>query len=202
MLDAFAVVIFSVLVGFQPHHLDANETPFERAQRMAVAALAVSSVSAEATCQGDWAHADWCKPIWPGSRRELAALLVMKARMESGLARRIQEGDCRGMECDAYRDARGTLHYRAHGYWQLQESAMVPRREWRAAIGLDAESVRTGAWAAAKVLSASRKRCARWSPEVPWDVATVSGYASGNTCVWSGAPPRVAVYRSIFARMR
>lgn len=61
--------------------------------------------------------------------------------------------------------------------------------------GLGRVSTFTAAYAAAKVLGASRGRCGAHA--VDWEAAMFSGYAGGFSCQWSGAARRVALYRKL-----
>jgi hypothetical protein len=133
---------------------------------------------------------------WPYPAEELAALLVMEGWYESKFVWRVHAGKCRLKlgECDVAIDSRGRLFAKAAGTWQVQASQLVPFREWRTLTGTDQASTDRAAWAAAKILSASRKRCGRGNY---WPEATISLYATGRSCRWRGAPQRARTFRRL-----
>jgi hypothetical protein len=91
------------------------------AQKQAQAELIANAISdAAESVQG-----------WPGSKRELAMLLLTVAWHETRLSLRIHEGRCRPYECD---------HGRARGLWQLHAHASLPHERWLTVAGLDAQS--------------------------------------------------------------
>ena len=125
---------------------------------------------------------------WPGTRRELALLLVTIGQHESAFAIRIGEGRCGPHECD--RDRHGVA--RAHGFWQLHLAATSTRARWDAAR----TDVYVSAEEAARALTRARFVCAKTGED--WLVGTVNAYA-GRKCdaKWAGLGERVATYRRL-----
>ena len=126
---------------------------------------------------------------WPGSKRELATLLLTVAWHETRLSLRIHGGQCKPFECD---------HGRARGLWQLHTHASLSRERWLTVAGLDAESTFNGAAEAALALTRSRHMCRKRG--VDWVAATISAYA-GRGC-GGGLPDldaRVRTYRRLSA---
>lgn len=199
-MDAFTATLAALLVGLPAFYRDV-ETPEEREMRMVtVVAPALVDVASEATCSGAYATVE-CKKLWPGTKLDLVLMLVTKGWWESRFAVHVQAGKCGPRECDAYKDhyTKKIVH-RAASYFQVQATGLVPMKEWRTLTGLDYEPTRRAAWAAAKVASASRNRCAR-SPG-SWEFVTVSAYASGRSCSWRGAHQRVRWFGLTKARFQ
>lgn len=155
--------ILALLLTFPAHWDDRHtETPEARRARVEVVAQAIDE-AVRAT-------------PWPGSKRELAALLAVTADGESGgLALRIHAGKCRPKECD---------HGRAVSLWQLHASKLVPLEEWERMGGTDLEATTLAAMAAARVYLSHRKACGDLR-------GAISLYATGSTCDWSGADDRL-----------
>lgn len=155
----------AILAALMALPCPADEPKAECAPWRKVVAEAIADVSEEASCASEWTEPD-CRPIWPGSAPELAALLAETAYHESGLRRRIAEDRCRADECDAVKSRRtGRTHpHLAHSMWQLHEAPRIPgvkapvdREVWLASIGSDPYALRTAARAAAKLLARSPK---------------------------------------------
>lgn len=126
---------------------------------------------------------------WPGSKRELATLLLTVAWHETRLSLRIHDGRCKPFECD---------HGRARGLWQLHAHASLTRERWLTVAGLDAQSTFNGAAEAALALTRSRHMCRKRGSD--WVASTISAYA-GRGC-GGGLPDldaRVRTYRRLFA---
>lgn len=126
---------------------------------------------------------------WPGSKRELATLLLTVAWHETRLSLRIHDGRCKPFECD---------HGRARGLWQLHTHASLPRDRWLTVAGLDEQSTLNGAAEAALALTRSRHMCRQRGSD--WVASTISAYA-GRGCA-GGLPDlaaRVKTYRMLFA---
>jgi hypothetical protein len=170
-----------------PTYYGDTETPGERLQRLTIVAESIDYASARATCTGE---PEGCRRVWPGSRKELAALLLVQAWQETRLAQHVHADQCAENECD-----RG----RAKSLWQLQPNSIVTRPEWQTLGGTDQESTRAAAWAAARMLATNRFRCAKAPGD--WVTPTISGYARGNECEWSGAKPRVEMFWRIFTTL-
>ena len=183
-----------VLLSLPAYHAD-KESSEARFHRLETIARAIDSASLEATCTGPFADADeWCRPVWGGSRAELAALLVAVAWHETRLARHIHEGRCAEYECDAVRLPDGRLFHRARSVWQLHASGLVPPPVWREIVGTAYYPTTRAAYAAASVLGAGVRRCGSVN-------GAVAFYAKGTGCRWSGAAPRVVLYRRIISRL-
>ncbi len=154
--------------------------PAETPEHLAVVAEAISSAATAATCQGPYRAVDWCRPVWSGSRSDLAALLLVLGVRESALSARIARNECRPAECD---------HGQARGVWQTHQSAYVPDGWWDAMVGDDYLALTTQALVAARVLGAGL----RWCRTIE---GAVSVYARG-ACKWRGAPERVAAWERV-----
>jgi hypothetical protein len=131
-------------------------------------------------------------PNWPGSKRELATLLLTVAWHETRLSLRIHDGHCKPYECD---------HGRARGLWQLHAHASLPRERWLTVSGLDLPSTVNGASEAALALTRSRYMCSKSARAGgDWVALTLLAFA-GHGC--SGHLPdmssRVQTYRRLFA---
>ena len=79
-------LIFAVLWALPRHVTDADEPVDARRARLTQTAEAISEATARATCVGTWATPD-CRPVWKGSRRELAAGILALGKHESHYAR-------------------------------------------------------------------------------------------------------------------
>jgi len=126
---------------------------------------------------------------WPGSKRELATLLLTVAWHETRLSLRIHDGHCKPFECD---------HGRARGLWQLHAHASLSRDRWLTVAGLDEQSTFNAASEAALALTRSRHMCRQRGAD--WVASTISAYA-GRGC-GGGLPDldaRVRTYRRLFA---
>lgn len=123
------------------------------------------------------ADAEECLPLWRGSPRRLAFLLLTQAYFETRLAVHIHEGKCRVRigECDAGR---------ATSLWQLHAGPQLSRSLWRKLSGTDLIATTGAAFEAARALSRGRNHCR--SVE-----GAVSLYATGKTCSWRPAAQRV-----------
>jgi hypothetical protein len=173
-LTNFLLLAISSLPTF---HEDVGEQL--AAQKREQAALIASAIS----------HAAENAEGWPGSKRELATLLLTVAWHETRLSLRIHDGRCKPFECD---------HGRARGLWQLHKHASLPRERWLTVAGLDEQSTQNGAAEAALALTRSRHMCRQRGSD--WVASTISAYA-GRGC--SGGLPdlqaRVRTYRMLFA---
>lgn len=179
--------ILMVLLSLPASYLD-GELPEERTDRMEVVAQAVHDASARATCTGRFADYVDCKPVWPGTRKDLVLMLITKAWWESRLARNVHEGKCRRHECDATL-INGVVIHRARTIWQMQKTGLVQKDEWDTMVGTDFEATRTAAWVAARILSMGKRKCG--SP-----FGTLSFYGRSR-CNWSGAYNRVRLFRKL-----
>lgn len=105
---------------------------------------------------------------WPGTERELAALMLTVAWHETRLSLRIHDGRCRPLECD-----RG----RARGLWQLHVHRSLPKERWLRVAGLNRESTDNAAHEAAIALIRSRRMCSIATRGRDWVGATLTAYA-------------------------
>lgn len=192
--------IAAILLSLTPFYKDARtEEPDERSARMLVVAQAINDAANRAACTGAYATEE-CSKIWHRGPRQLAGLLITQGYWESRFALHVQQGRCGPTECDAEKLRDGRIVHRARSYWQIQATGLVPGSEWRTLNGTDLEATSRAAWAAAKVLSAAERRCGRRAAN--WAVGTVSGYAGGISCSWSGAGRRVAFFNRLDERLR
>lgn len=173
--------ILLVLLSLLPWHGDRHESA--RAERLWRLAWAIDVAAERSVRSGEWT----------GSRRELAALLIVQGYWESRFARHIHAGRCGPLECDPYR-YQGQLLHRATSPWQIQFSGVVPPSEWRTLAGEDLESTTRAATAAARVLSRGRSSCRSLE-------GTIAAYA-GVRCRWSGARARARHVRTVEAELR
>lgn len=156
--------ILATLLMFPAFWGDRDETPGDRQARVELVARAIDEAVRTTP--------------WPGSKREQAAVLAVKAVRESGgLARHIHASKCRLEigECD-----RG----RAVSLWQLHVSKQLPPEQWERLKGDDLEATTRAAKAAARALLSARRACGDLR-------GAISLYATGSTCDWSGADARV-----------
>lgn len=152
-LTTYLLLAISSLPTF---HEDVGESFVSKKRTQAeVIAQAISEVSE--TTRG-----------WPGTKRELASLLLTVAWHETRLSLRIHDGLCKPYECD-----RG----RARGLWQLQVHRSLPKERWLELAGLDLDSTRSAAEEAAKALVRSRRWCASRTRNADWVAPTLSAYA-------------------------
>lgn len=177
--------ILAAALSLPPYSGDV-ETPEARRARLGTIVAAIDFASARATCAGE---PEGCRRTWPGSRKELAFLLLTQAWWETRLAEHVHADRCGPHECD-----RG----RSKSSWQIQPSSIVKRGEWATIGGIDLESTKAAAWGAARMLSVNRFRCAKGPGD--WVLPTISGYARGNTCEWVGAGKRAATFWRLMGR--
>lgn len=186
--------ILAVLMGTSPHYTDAEELPSERLSRLAPVAQQVDALTLRATCQGPWAERE-CRPIWGGSRRELAAAALALGREETWWAAYVGAGNCEegpaGSRCDPDSEGRP----QARGYWQ-QWRAACPAI-WATVPGSE-EEVRAGVGCAIRLLVSAYHRCRARAAD-PW-AGAFSGYA-GASCTWDKGERRARIMRRILMRL-
>lgn len=131
-------------------------------------------------------------PKWPGTRLELAAMLIIVARFESALALRIHAGKCEPHECDKGR---------ARGLWQQQASSTSSREAWQRLGGLDEQSTTFAAREAARALVRARWMCRSLEQGGgDWIGMTFTAYAGRGCNGWfSGRNVRVSAFRRLLA---
>ena len=156
-LAAYILAAIQVLPTF---HEDVGEVfAEEKRVQTSLIADAVSDVASNA--QG-----------WPGSSRELAALMLTVAWHETRFSLRIHEGRCRPYECD---------EGRARGLWQLHSHRSLPRERWLALAGVDATATHSSAEEAARALIRSRRMCLSKIRGPDWVAPTLAAFA-GRGC--------------------
>ena len=160
-------------------------------------AAAIDSASLEAVCAPPWADSDFCQVVWPGTRTELAAALIVQGTLESGFAERIGAGRCRAFECDSIRLPGGRVVHLARSYWQLHASpTLLPLLEWASLRGVEFAPTADAAYAAARILGAGYQRCRSLE-------GGIAVYATGGpSCRWRGARSRAERIRLVEARLR
>jgi hypothetical protein len=171
-------LLLALLLSLPAYYRDV-ETPAERLERMTTVAQGISNAVDESTCTGAFERSDWCKVVWPGSRNQLAALLVTEADSESHLAAHVHAGRCRANECDG-----GW----AHGIFQQQPGPWLTLDEWQQIQGVEIVPTTLSALAATRHLSSGLKRCRSIE-------GAISFYARPSTCRWPGAALRMPLYR-------
>lgn len=141
-MKIMTLVILGWLNSLQPHYLD-TESAEDRSARMTRIADGITIATEIATCSGDFAGRDDCRPLFKGKPEELAVALYMIAKYESAFAEHIHAGRCRIKigECDAGR---------ARGMWQVHKTGLV-WKVWDRLEGTDKRATATSALAGAKV---------------------------------------------------
>lgn len=182
--------ITMVLLSLEPSYSD-NEPWDVRTQRMETVAKAIDDAAAQATCSD--AHAvETCKPMWPGSKRELALLLVTKGYWESRFAKNVHEGKCRPYECDAA-TINGNIIHRARSPWQVQRTNLVTKEEYSKMQSSSLESTTMAAVAATRHLAVGMAKC----HTIP---GAISIYGGAGNCNWKGAAGRYKFFKDISKR--
>jgi len=190
----FYDLVLAALLALVPWYGDVEEAG--RDARMATIATAIVEASNEATCHGRDAE---CKPAWPGTREELAALLVTLGWYESRFARHVHANQCKPFECDEtiIRDPKtGRItrrYFAARSPWQVHWSGPT-RAHWKKIRGLDLDSTRHAARAATAVLVGARGKCRTLE-------GTIANYATGRSCKWSQAKQRARKVHAIRAKL-
>ena len=173
-------IVLSMLLSLRPAYIDQNEV--DRSARMAVLAYAIADVCYQATCKAPYVAQ--CDPIWTGTDRELAAMLVTKGWWESRFASNVHAGKCKPDECDP-KMYRGVLIHTARSPWQLQRTSYAEAL-WDQLEGDSLEKTRNASWVAATILSEGRRRCRS-------DFGTLSWYGI-QRCSWHPAKRRYSTY--------
>jgi hypothetical protein len=165
--------ILTILLGWPVFHEDRGVPEAKRAQLETVAQAV-----------GDAADA---QRGWPGSSRELAALMLTVAWHETHFSLRIGAGQCKPHECD---------QGRAHGYWQQHVRSTSSQAAWEQLAGLDAESTGIAAREAARALTRARLQCRRLERgRRNWVGLTLAAYAGRGCAGWfRGLDARVKTY--------
>jgi hypothetical protein len=185
--------LFLLLLGLPPHRLD-REDAEARGARLQVIAEAVADAAEEATCGGAY-QSKKCSRMWPGPAIDLGVLLVTQAYEESRLAKNVHEGRCRPFECDPVRNAyTGEVKHRARSLWQIHRIGPV-EQEWHQMEGVEYDSTRAAAWAAAKILTRGYRACGTIE-------GAISQYAGVGRCRWQRATSRSQLFLQLRARAR
>lgn len=182
--------ITMVLLSMEPSYSD-KEPWDDRTQRMEIVAKAIDKAAAQATCTDSHAT-EACKRLWPGSKRELALVLVTKGYWESRFAKNVHEGVCRPYECDASR-ANGNIVHRARSPWQIQKTGLVTKEEYAKMKSSSLESTTMSAIAATRHLAVGMAKC----HTIP---GAMSVYAGVKSCNWKGALQRYKFFQDISSR--
>jgi len=179
-----------VLLSMGPSYGDRE--PWDlRTQRMEIVAKAIDDASAQATCSDAYA-VETCKRSWPGSKRELALLLVTKGYWESRFAKNVHEGKCRPYECDAA-TINGNIIHRARSPWQIQRTGLVSKEEYAKMKSASLESTTMAAVVATRHLAVGMAKC-RTIP------GAISIYGGAGNCNWKGSAGRYKFFKDISAR--
>lgn len=175
-------IIFSILLTLPPNHLD-QETEIARRDRLEVIATAINYASSAVTCDG---YGPECEAEFPGTKVEIAFLLITTGRFESGFAENVHKDRCRPYQCDVSIDIYGKIHFRARTPWQMQRHGEA-KLYWDHMMGADQLSTNYAAYAAARMLSRSKRACG----SIP---GAISMYAHGRSCQWKHANERAFYY--------
>lgn len=153
----------------------------DRAEAAAAQKLEITAAIAEAVDR---------ERKWPGSKQELAGMLIAIGYHESGFSLDVGAGRCGPHSCD--RDRHGNV--RAAGFWQLHVSATSSVEAWEQAK----TDIRVAAREAARAITRARWLCRSLEGSLPWQQLVVSAYA-GRGCRGSfrGAELRLATYRRV-----
>lgn len=197
----FTESLLAAALTFSPWYGDV-EASQDRHERLRIIAEAIDAATLHATCSEDApdvpelvresaspveeSSSRSCTPLWHGSARILAFLLLAQAHFETRLAAHIHRGKCRTRlgECDGGKAA---------SLWQLQHGPHLPKERWKRLQGDDLSATTLAAYEAARVLSRGRNHCGSLT-------GAVSLYATGKTCSWKPAEERVAYSRRLSAR--
>lgn len=140
-----------------------TESTHARAERLAVIAEAIALES-------------WSVSGWRWGTEDLAWLLFATTAEESG-----------GFRLDVHDGRRTGDHSRARCLAQLHVSALLPRAEWLATTGTNAEATRTCMRAAARAYVAASACVGQPGPLNQWSVARLAAnYGTGRTCSPNG----------------
>lgn len=118
-----------------------------------------------------------CSPVWYGSPKDLAFLLLTQAYFETRLAAHIHAGACRVKlgECDGGKAA---------SLWQLHHGRQLSKERWKKLSGTSFPPTARAAYEAARALGRGRNHCRSMA-------GAISLYATGKTCSWAPAQQRL-----------
>lgn len=163
--------------------IDRNEVG--RGDRLTRIAVAISRAADHATCSGDWALVDRCKPI-AASPEQVAAELIAKAVFETDLRSNVHADNCAPHECDASRyvlQGKAIIIHNARSLWQLHKNGHDVGW-WESIRGDSQAATDTAAWEAAKMLAGYRGLCHNGT------VGAFAGFATGGKCTFRDAQKR------------
>mgnify|MGYP001301592532 CR=1 FL=1 len=163
LLSIKAKAIALWLISLPPAWKD-PEPAAEREARLQGYGVALAHEAERLTCTGEFAPTPEkpCKPEWRGTWQQLVVAVGGHGWFESKLARNIQEGKCRPLQCDPrwardkkghfVRDAEGqkVRFYRARSVFQLQATTPAAREVWDRMLGLGQEAVSASVYAATR----------------------------------------------------
>lgn len=192
----FTESLLAAALTFSAWHGD-TETEEERLLRLRTIAEAINIATQNAVCMkdapplpelpGNGATAKTaCMPLWRGTPRELAFLLLTQAYFETHLAKHVHEGKCRVNlgECDGGK---------ATSLWQLQAGGHLAREKWEKLSGTTLAATTHAALEASRALARGRNYCGNVR-------GAISLYATGRTCRWQPAEKRVSFLRRLEAK--
>jgi hypothetical protein len=151
------------LVSLTPAYKD-PEPAHEREARLAIYGDALAYEAERLTCTGQFAPTPErpCSPSWRGTWQSLVVAVGDHGWHESKLARNIQEGKCRPLQCDPLwlRDPKGRYvrdeagkKVRIHtsrSVFQLKATTPAAREVWNRMLGPDREAVFASVYAATR----------------------------------------------------
>lgn len=186
----FTYYIFVVLLSLSPAHLD-EETWKEREARMTTIAYAIDAAASKATCSDKYKSVP-CQRTWPGSKKDLALLLVTMGWWESKFAKNVHEGNCRDWECDPHKVG-GHIFHRARTPWQIQRTGFLEGDEWHEMMGTGLKATTIAAVVATRVLAHGRKRCST-------NLGAMATFGGMETCTWAAVVPRLQWWEKLRAK--
>lgn len=156
-----------------------------RNERLQSVAIAINRATEHATCGGEFAERESCKPI-AGDPLQVAAELIVLADAETALRSNVHRGDCGPHQCDAKRyRLKGVVHieHQARGLWQLHRAPTWTQQQWDGLAGTSQTATSNGAWTAAKLLAGYRGKCGGTR-------GAFAGYGNGGGCSHKDAEAR------------
>jgi hypothetical protein len=173
----FVEFLVTVLMSIQPWYGD-QESWDDRQARMTLVAQGIDDASSRMTCSDAFKIPE-CKRKWPGSKKQLALLLVTKGWWESKFAKHVHEGNCGPNECDSVKHPDGTITWKARSPWQIQQMGWVRKGEWEKIDKADQQGTTVAANIAARALAAGYSYCGTIDGAI--------GTYGGAGCNWPGA---------------
>lgn len=191
-------LILLTLLSRTPHHKD-SESWESREARMELVASGIDASVAMATCtetDESFPIPEGCKPIWGGTQKSLAMLLVTQAVSETHLSHRIHDNECDTWECDSRRVwNKETKAYdfvqQSFSLWQIKHFADIPPAHW-AMIEKGRAGTKYAAWAATRRLASGLTACGSIE-------GAIARYTTGGSCKWVKASARFKIYQSLMS---